>query len=435
MWTVKKTCIPSLKTSPVNSIMYKGDMTCVVSFLYRSASILMRFLEQENGMECFSEVVIVGAGAAGMLCGGILAERGMPVTILEKNTKPGKKLAATGNGRCNFTNLYMDTECYYGDARWLRPLLAGCTPERVIHQFQKLGVYHRERDGYVYPHTNQASTVTEALQGYCHRGVVKILTDCMVSAVKPRKGRPGYIVQTSRGKIECHYLVIAAGGCASASLGGSGSGYKLARSLGHSVHKTCPALTGLVCGGGWWKKVAGTRIQGSFSLRIDGRIWSGETGEIQIVKDGVSGIPVFQLCHVAAAALDRGQSVEGIMDFVPLMGKEELCQWVAEFGFSGLVQQKWIPVLNTFPASWQTLKEFTFPVTGTFGMERAQVTGGGIPTEEVVVDTMESKIAKGVYFIGEILDIDGKCGGYNLHFAWSSAMTAADAILHSKKGR
>lgn len=385
-------------------------------------------------MRHYSHVVIVGAGASGMLCGGILAEAGMPVTILEKNSVPGRKLAATGNGRCNYTNLRMDTGCYYGDTEWLRKLLAVYPPEKIIHQFQKIGVYHRERDGYVYPYTNQASTVTDALLHYCKCGMAEIVTDCKVSAVRAVSGQTGYVVSTAQGEIRCRDLVLAAGGSASSELGGSGIGYKLARSLGHTIHRTYPALTGLVCGGDWWKRVAGTRVQGRFSLRINGKDIPGECGEIQIVKDGVSGIPVFQLCREAAAALDRGQSVEGIIDFVPPMEKEELCQWLSSYGVSGLVQKKWVPVLRRFPESWRTLKEFIFPVHKTFGMERAQVTMGGVPTEEVSVDTMESKAAGHVYLTGELLDIDGKCGGYNLHFAWSSAMAAAEAIQQGWKG-
>lgn len=385
-------------------------------------------------MRRYSDVVIVGAGASGLLCGGILSNAGIAVSILEKNKGAGKKLAASGNGRCNYTNLYMDTERYYGDARWLQKLLAIYSPEKIIHQFQKMGVYHREKEGYVYPYTNQASTVTEALQSYCKHGFAEIVTDCKVSSVRSLKDQSGYTVYTAQGEIRCRYLVLATGGSASPELGGSGSGYKLARSLGHTIHRTYPALTGLVCGGDWWRRVAGTRVQGRFSLRINGTFIKGERGEIQIVKDGVSGIPVFQLCREAAAALDMGQSVEGMIDFVPPMEKEELCEWLSSYGVNGLVQKKWIPVFQRFPASWQTLKEFTFPVHKTFGIERAQVTMGGVPTEEVSVDTMESKMSPNVYLTGELMDIDGKCGGYNLHFAWSCAMAAAEDIYQREKG-
>lgn len=376
-----------------------------------------------------SEVVIVGAGASGLLCGGLLAEAGILVTILEKNERIGKKLSATGNGRCNFTNLYMDAECYYGDRKWMSDLLAVCGPEKIIQQFQRIGILHRERDGYVYPYTNQAVTVIEALERCCRRGGTEIVTDCIVSGVHVLKGEEGYCVRTTCGEIRCRYLILAAGGEASSGSGGSVRGYALARRLGHTVHKTYPALTGLVCGGSWWKKVAGTRIQGGFALRVNGVSIPGECGEIQIVREGVSGIPVFQLCREAAIALDQGKKVEGVIDFVPPMEQEELHRWTEIFGVSGLVPKKWEPVLEQWPEPGVLLKEFTFPVTGTFGMERAQVTAGGVSTDEVNNRTMESRVAPNVFLLGEILDIDGKCGGYNLHFAWSCAMLAADALI------
>lgn len=394
----------------------------------------------ETDMKQYSEVVIVGAGASGLLCGGMLAEGSIPVTILEKNKKVGKKLSASGNGRCNFTNLYMDPGCFYGDAGWLERMLHAYMPERIITQFRRIGICHRERDGYVYPHTNQAATVVDALLRYCRHGGAEVVTDCMVSAVTPQKEGEGYRISTSQGVICCRYLILATGGKASPELGGSGSGYKLARSLGHRIHKTYPALTGLVCGG-QWNVVAGTRIQGRFSLSVDGTVIPGECGEIQVVKDGVSGIPVFQLCRTAAAALDEGRDVHGIIDFIPSMDRQELCQWIADHGIDGLVQKKWIPVLEKLLCGgkkrmepWRVLKEYTFPVLETFGMERAQVTSGGVPTEEINVETMESKLAPDVFLTGELLDVDGRCGGYNLHFAWSCAMTAADELIRRKNG-
>lgn len=384
-------------------------------------------------MRYYSEVVIVGAGASGLLCGGILAEAGIPVMILEKNKKPGKKLAATGNGRCNFTNLHMDTERYYGDAGWLGKILDRYTPDQIIRCFRRIGVYDREKQGYVYPYTNQASTVVDALQGYCYQGSAEIVTDCRVSSVTPLKEQRGYCVTTSLGEVRCTTLILATGGQASQELGGDGSGYELAGSLGHTIHNIYPGLTGLVCEGNWWKKVAGTRVQGRFSLRIDGEFRAGECGEIQISRDGVSGIPVFQLCREAAVAVREGKYVEGVIDFVPPMGQEELRQWLPVFGIQGLVPKKWVPVLQDKPELCRLLKEFSFAVRDTFGMERAQVTAGGADTAQVCAETMESELAPDVFLMGELLDIDGKCGGYNLHFAWCCAMIAAETICRRKK--
>lgn len=376
-------------------------------------------------MREYSDVVIIGAGAAGMLCGGLLAEEGISVTILEKNDRVGKKLSATGNGRCNYTNRNMSAEKYYGDASWIRDVLSRVDTEDILRLFRELGVYPRERDGYIYPYTNQSSTVVHALQSFCRLHAVDILLDCKAKAI--RKKETEFVVQTREGGIACRCVVLASGGKACEELGGDGSGYKLARSLGHSIHTIFPGLTGLVCSGDFWKQVAGTRIQGKFSLLIDHRLTEGETGEIQVVKEGLSGIPVFQMCRLAAYALSRGKCVEAVVDFVPPMSREEVRRWLEDHGPEGLVPKKWIPVLKRMDMG-QALKEFRVPVERTFGMERAQVTAGGVDTGQVESGTMASTMESGVYFAGEILDVDGRCGGYNLHFAWASAILAARDI-------
>lgn len=382
-------------------------------------------------MREYAEVVIVGAGASGLLCGGMLAEAGIDVTIIEKNNRVGKKLSATGNGRCNFTNRNMDAAHYYGDREWIERALCGQSPQAVIERFRAIGVYPRERDGCLYPHTNQAATVVDALENYCSAGGCEMITGCHVTAIKKDRER-GFRIRTSSGGIRCRYVVLATGGKAGAELGGDGGGYQLARSLGHSVGNIYPGLTGLVCGGDWWKAVAGTRIQGRFSLLVNGEKVHGETGEIQVTKDGVSGIPVFQLCRVAAAALSErtgGGEVMGEIDFVPEMDGEKLRQWVRKFGVFGLAPKKWVDILEKSGTPDRLLKEFRFPVRSTYGIERAQVTAGGVPVSEVKAETMESKKVSGLYLMGELLDVDGRCGGYNLHFAWSTACRAAEAVM------
>lgn len=379
-------------------------------------------------MREYSDVVIIGAGASGLLCGGVLASSGLLVTILEKNDRAGKKLSATGNGRCNFTNRNMSAGQFYGSRDWIERVLDGYGPDEIIRKFEEIGVYHREKDGYVYPYTNQASTMVEKLENYCMNNRADIVLGCKATAIKRMTEKDEYRIRTPEGEIRCRYVILAAGGKASKELGGDGNGYILAKSLGHRMQSVFPGLTGLVCRGGFWKQVAGTRVQGRFSLIIDNRVMEGECGEIQITKDGVSGIPVFQMCRVAAQAMAEGHIVEGQIDFVPSMTEEELSQWVKKYGISGLVQKKWDTYFQRRADIVKNLKEFRFHVESTFGMERAQVTAGGILTEEVCPETLESLMNPRLFILGEILDVDGKCGGYNLHLAFTCACRAAEEI-------
>lgn len=384
-------------------------------------------------MRTYSDVIIVGAGASGLLCAGILAQgivskkyfSKVRITILEKNNRIGKKLSATGNGRCNFTNLHMSTDCYYGDREWLSPILQRVKPERIVQSFADFGVLHRQRDGYVYPHTNQAATVVHALERACARGTVEIVLGCFVKQVYRKSKSDGFEVVTSKGAIGCRILVAATGSAAGRETGGDESGYEIVKRLGLRVSDIYPALTGLCSRGKFWKRVAGTRIQGAFSLFVENELSGREAGEIQIVKDGVSGIPVFQLCRLAAKALGQGRRVCGEIDFVPTLSDRELLRWVNEKGIQGLVPEKWLPILEEENAS---LRHFRFEVTDTFGLARAQVAAGGVDVEQIASDTMEAKEIPNLFVLGELLDVDGKCGGYNLHFAWATAMLTAEEI-------
>lgn len=385
-------------------------------------------------MRKYCEVVVVGAGASGLLCGGLLAGQGISVTILEKNNRVGRKLSATGNGRCNFTNLHMSRDCYYGDSVWIEKILQKKAPEDIIRLFEEYGIWHRQKDGYVYPHTNQASTVVGILSKICTDNGVDIVENCRVKHIERRIDRQ-FLVRTEQGSICCRYLIVATGGEAGKESGGDSSGYFLVKSLGHSVTPLYPGLTGLVCEGKYWTKVAGTRVQGHFSLEIDGERTPGETGEIQIVKNGVSGIPVFQFSRVAAEALAKGRQVCGVIDFVPSMKRETTADWICHHGMAGLVPAKWLPLAQKASDPIAFVRDFRFPIVDTFGMERAQVTAGGVPLAEVNPDTMESRIQKSLFLLGEMLDVDGKCGGYNLHFAWSTAMIAVEELEKRIKER
>lgn len=386
-------------------------------------------------MEEFHDIIIIGAGASGLMCGYFLGKRELDAVILDKNDSAGKKLRATGNGRCNFTNRNMSAECYYGNLDFARKVLDQVDDSKVIQMFEEIGILHRERDGCCYPYGGQASAVVELLvQGCLERGV-EFRFDTKVTRIVHKDS--GYRIYCGNGcEYACRKLVMATGGKACRSLGGDGSGYKLCRSMHHRITELYPGLTGLRAEGREWKMLAGVRMQGEVSLFLDGSLIRRESGEIQIVKDGISGIPVFQLCRLAAGGVASGKIVTAAIDFFPSASREQLELWLASHGtekLAGIVHAKWQKALReragtSIQETARLLKRYEVKITDTFGWERAQVTAGGVDAGEVCPETMESKNQEGLYLIGEILDVDGMCGGYNLHFAWSTAYICAQQI-------
>ena len=382
------------------------------------------------------DVIIIGAGASGLMSACLLACSKLSVLILEKSDRVGKKLSATGNGRCNMTNLDMDWKKYYADRDWISQVIERVTPQRVIGEFERLGVLTREKDGYVYPHTNQAGTVIGALyKGIRQKNITLKLSERVTEVLTNTDLEAGYrfTVCTDTDSYRSMYLVLAAGGEAGSEQGGSRDGYELAKSLGHTVEHIYPGLTGMNAAGRFWKEVAGTRIMGRFSLFVDGICQGSEEGEIQITKTGVSGIPVFQLCRMAAVGLESGAPVWGEIDFVPKLGMDECTEWISQNGFEGLVPIKWIPVIGRGQKDnrviARTLKKFEFTITDTYGIEKAQVSAGGVPTDQIDPVSFRSTLVDGLYILGELCDADGLCGGYNLHLAWASGILSAEDLL------
>lgn len=389
---------------------------------------------RKKNME-YHEIAVVGAGAAGLMCGYLLGKKGKDVILIDKNVSAGKKLLATGNGRCNFTNRIMEPDCYYGDREFIKRILTRVGTHKVIDLFEQIGVYHRERDGYCYPYSGQAASVVELLVKACEEVGVCFALDTKVTKIVHKED--GYEMICKNGmKYRCSKLVMASGGKANESLGGDGSGYKLCRSMKHKITGIYPGLTGLRAEGKEWKHLAGVRMQGKISLYCEGKFIKSDAGEIQIVKDGISGIPVFQLCRLAAIELGLGKNVTCRVDFFPEMTEEQLIQWLQAHGpdkLCGIMNRKWVDIIRQRAGQdifrmVPLLKNYEVVILDTFGMEKAQVTAGGVDTREVCPDTMESNISRGLYIIGELLDVDGICGGYNLHFAWATAFICSEGF-------
>lgn len=408
--------------------------------------------------EILRDVVIVGGGAAGLFAAVCLSQAGLVVTVLEHKERAGKKILATGNGRCNYTNLAQKPECYRGEV----PAFAWDAVSRfgardAIAWFREQGVLPKSRNGYIYPMSDQASAVLSVLLSSCSRNGVKIITDSYVEKII--HGKSGFKVCCGENEYLSRFVILAAGGMSSPVHGSDGSGYKLAKQLGHRIVEPVPGLAAMYIEDTFMKGWTGVRTTGCGKLRLDkpeGKVCTMETGEFQMVDYGISGIPVFQMSRYAARALKEGRRVYLSMDFMLeysakacgelLQERMQRCpEKNMEEQMVGMFHKKLSQILlmragidpgmpggNLDDMQKKTLveqiKNFTVPISAVQDFAHSQVSAGGIDTSQITED-MESKLVPGVYMAGEILDVDGTCGGYNLQWAWTSAKLAADAIL------
>lgn len=385
-------------------------------------------------------LIVVGGGAAGLMAAVHAAEAGASVTLLEHNERTGRKICVTGNGRCNLTNLCVNEDSYRGThPEFAAEILRQFSVDDTLSFFEHIGILTTEKKGWLYPRSAQAKCVPALLERKARSLKVKIKTNEHVKAVFQKENL--WQVQTEGWTYSCGAVILANGSVASSVDGADGSGYKLAESLGHHIIKPLPALLGLKCrdrGFGSW---AGIRTEGELTLMI-GRIpVKKERGELQLTEYGVSGIPVFQLSRYAVRALEEKKQVLLLVNFFPEYTGEELCLLMdrrkelcpleseAEL-WEGLLPDKLYKVLIKQKDPLKAAVNYELEVTGSTGMSQAQVCSGGIDTEEVDPHTMESRLHKGLYFAGELLDIDGACGGYNLQWAWSSGAVAG---IHGAK--
>ena len=380
------------------------------------------------------QVLIVGGGASGLMAAIMAARNGAAVTVLEQNEKPGKKICATGNGRCNLTNLVMPEDAYRGThPAFVKDALKQFTVKNTLDFFAQIGICTVNKNGYIYPRSLQAQSVVDVLCMEARNLGVKLKTNQKVTSVSGKKNR--WKVITQDWQYECDALILANGSRASAISGSDGSGYDLAKALGHPVIPVYPALTGLKCKGAFFKTWAGVRAEGKVSLYIDNSCVKSEQGELQLTEYGISGIPVFQLSRYAVCALREKSSVSVKIDFFPEMTEKELSDFLDNRQkacpyknkkelLTGMFPEKLIKVLCSQKELISSIKSLTLPVSDGMSYTQAQVCTGGVDTAKVSSRTMESLLRPGLYFTGELLDIDGTCGGYNLQWAWSSGAAA-----------
>lgn len=398
------------------------------------------------------DVIVIGAGASGMMAAITAAKEEHHVLILEHMDKPGKKLLATGNGRCNYTNEDMDIAYYHGNKDLAASALHYFQNYDTVNFFNEIGIYPKEKNGYYYPFSNQALSVVEALTAELERLSVQLILSCEVTAVRPNAG--GFLIHTSTGNYRSRKVIVATGLRASEKLGSDGSMLPVLKELGHRFVPIVPALCGFEAKGMDFKKVAGVRAQARLALSVDGcHDLAGEEGELQLTDYGISGIPVFQISSQASRALYEKKKVAVEIDFMTycdrdMMKNELVRRFTRDKGnrtlaqsLCGLFNKKLIPeflkkaginpnadagslddagikrlsaLVKCFPVELMKVRDFS----------TAQVCSGGIRSEEIDIQTLESRLVPGLFFAGEILDVDGICGGYNLQWAWSSGYVA-----------
>lgn len=390
---------------------------------------------------------IIGGGASGMAAALAAAENpDVQVLLFERQARVGRKLQATGNGRCNLTNLGATERNYHGDqAGFVHYALSHYSVEDTLAWFRSLGLYTvAEPSGKVYPYSDQANSVLDVLRFALEKPNITLHAGKEITRVKKQDG---VFVLTAEGEsFVCDKLIVACGGLAGSKLGGSMWGYKLLRSLGHSCTRLRPSLVQLKSS---WKgcvSLKGVRANCRVEIYRDGQLHSKSAGELQFTDYGISGPVIFE---TSRDVCQGGGLWQCRLDFLPDMDAEtlraELCRrkgtnLSTEDILTGILHNRLGRVLTaaagirTMPCAELTdrqigeliafVKCFELDLTDTMGMDNAQVTAGGILTGEFEETTMESRIVPGLYACGEVLDIDGDCGGYNLQWAWSSGRLA-----------
>ncbi len=399
-------------------------------------------------------LAVIGGGASG-LAAAIFAAREaenknikIAVTIFELNSRVGKKILVSGNGRCNFTNTDLSVEHYHGSGLLAKKCIEKFDNNDICRFFEEFGLLSRtDFAGRVYPLSNQATAVLDVFRTAADAYNIKIKTDCRVDSIK--KQGSAFIINSSE---KFDSVILACGGRASAVHGSDGAGFPLLKALGVSVTPLCPALTALNVID-FTKSLKGIRAEGEITIKQSGRIIAKSCGEIQYTDYGLSGIPAMQVSGETARALSKNEPVFAFVDSAPTVDADTLKNIIAssiknfpsqpnEMLLSGIMPkrlgmyllselsfkpEKSVKSINLSAVDniVTAIKKKKYRVLSVRGFADAQVTAGGVPENEINPDTMELKKVANMFVCGETVDVDGECGGYNLQWAWSSAYVAA----------
>jgi len=400
-------------------------------------------------------MIIIGAGAAGLVAAIGCAKVGLDVLLLEQNSKVGKKILVSGNGKCNIDNKYISDNRFHGqNPDFIKEVLKDHDFNVVEKFFTSIGLELIEgKEGKMFPMSLQASSVVELLEYEAKRSGVEIRCECCVTSIEKKDDT--FIVETSQGNKTSHKLLLASGSPAAPQLGGSNSGYAFATKMGHSLIPRHPSLVQLCSEENWVKACAGVKVAGIAQLYANGEYITEKRGDLLFTNYGISGLAILDLSREVSTRLANYDYCELSLDLIPELSKEKITNLLLNrikkegtkpinLWLQGVLNKKLIHIiLEQSKCKVKTenelnrkeigklvyaIKNLKLSINDTKGFKGAEVATGGVDTREVDPQTMESKLVSNLYFAGEILDVDGERGGFNFHFAWVSGLRLAEAL-------
>ena len=402
------------------------------------------------------KVLIIGGGVAGLTAAITLRKNNHEVWVLERNDRPLKKLLLTGNGKCNYWNQDQAITHYHSTTEELLPELITSTRQQAVVAFlASIGIIPRIKNGYYYPFSNQASSVVESLYLSAKEQGVNFLTNLLVEEVVYQNNQ--FMVNPKKEKLTGDTLIITTGSMAYPKTGSDGIGYKLAEAFSHYIVPVMPALVQLKMKENDLKDWKGIRCEARLESLVNGKVIQEESGELQLTEYGISGICTLNISSKLARSLAAGDKVEVAIHFLPWLSTKQEVETYLENRASLFPSRTLEELLETilpyklvhvlfnhykvdFKKKWHTLTHqeqdtvsrflfcHTIEVIGTNSFDQAQVCSGGVALTEVNLDSLESKKQKDLYFAGEILDVNGDCGGYNLGFAFLSGILVGKKV-------
>lgn len=404
-------------------------------------------------------VIVIGAGASGLIAAIYAKSKGNNVILLEKNEICGKKILATGNGRCNFWNEDQRLEHYRSsNFEKIEKIINNKNREEILKFFEKIGIEPKIKNGYYYPNSNQAISIKKALELEAQKQNVIIKTDSEVVDLKKEKDDFKVILKNGQ-EIISNSVILATGSKAAPKTGSDGIGYQICKKFNHTIVKPLPALVQLKADGKFLKEWEGIRTDVLVKLYENDKKICEEIGEIQLTNYGISGICVFNLSGRVSRGLNDNKketvkinflnslNINLPKDFIEWMNKRnllvkdrsifELLEGVLNYKLVNVLlkkskinnNMKWEELsLSSKNDLSENITSFKLEIIGTNSFDKAQVCSGGIPLNEIDVNNMQSLKVKGLYIIGELLDVDGDCGGYNLEWAWITGMIAGSRV-------